>query len=163
MADAQDTLFALAEVAVALAGFSAIVVVLKQRNSGKWTALDADQFHGMVVHAIFAVVFCLLPMLVDVVVQDPSTTLHICCAVLGVQILWHSIGVMLFKTTGRAAKALLSLGVLAGLVQFLAFSDWGVQREFEIYVVGVIWHLLQAGLLFVLLVWIKPSDIETTD
>ena len=79
MTEQTDTLLALAEVAVALAGFSAIVVVLKRGVTGQWTSHDADRFHGMIIHAIAAVVFCLLPMIVDVVVQDVVTTMHICC------------------------------------------------------------------------------------
>ena len=121
---------------------------------------DADQFHGMVIHSVCAVLFCLLPTLVNLLVQDVVTTLHICCALLGVQIVAHCLAVMGFRTTSRGALALLMLGLLLGLVQFTAFTDWGVQREFDIYQVGVMWHILQAGLLFVLLIWIPPQDIE---
>ena len=162
MEQAQDTLFALAEVAVALAGFSAIVVVLKRGAEGRWSAADADRFHGMVVHAIFAVVFCLLPSLLNTVVQDVVTTFHIAVALLAVQILLHSVAVMFFAATSTVSKLALSLGVLIGLFLWTAFTDWGVQREFEIYLVGVMWHILQAGLLFVLLVWIPRDEIEDT-
>lgn len=158
--EAQDTLLTLAEVAIALAGFSAIVVVLRRGNDGKWSRRDADQFHGMVIHSVCAVLFCLLPTLVNLLVQDVVTTLHICCALLGVQIVAHCLAVMGFRTTSRGALGLLMLGLLLGLVQFTAFTDWGMQREFEIYQVGVMWHILQAGLLFVLLIWIPPKDIE---
>lgn len=162
MGQAQDTLFALAEVAIALAGFSAIVVVLKRGTAGRWRAADADRFHGMVVHAIFAVVFCLLPSLLNSVVQDVVTTLHVSVALLAVQILLHSVAVMFFATTSSVSKLALSVGVFVGLFLWTAFTDWGVQREFEIYLVGVMWHILQAGLLFVLLVWIPRDEIEDT-
>ena len=114
----------------------------------------------MVIHSVCAVLFCLLPTLVNLLVQDVVTTLHICCALLGVQIVAHCLAVMGFRTTSRGALGLLMLGLLLGLVQFTAFTDWGMQREFEIYQVGVMWHILQAGLLFVLLIWIPPKDIE---
>ena len=161
MGDIQDTLLSLAEVSVALAGFSAIVVVLKRNVAGSWSAVDADQFHGMVIHAICAVVFCLLPSIIDVVVQDMVTTLHIACALLGTQMVVHSLAVMFFSTSAVLARALLSFGVVFGLVQFLAFTDWGVQREFQFYTVGIIWHIFQAGVLFVLLVWIPRESIES--
>ena len=160
MGEAQGTLLSLAEVAIALAGFSAIVVVLKRGVEGKWSALHADQFNGMVIHAIFAVIFCLLPMLLNILIQDVSTTFHILCAVLGAQVIAHSFGVMFFNTTSTAARLSLAFGVLIGATQFLVFTDWGVQREYEIYLTGIVWHLIQAGLLFVMLVWIPTGLIE---
>ncbi len=161
MTEQQDTLLALAEVAVALAGFSAIVVVLKRRESGRWGAGDADRFHGMVIHSICAVVFCLLPSVIDVIVQDPVSTLHITAGVLGAQIIGHCLMVMALATSGGAfARAMLSLGLLVGCLMFAVFSDWGAHREFAIYTVGIIWHILQAGVLFVMLVWIPSDSVE---
>ncbi len=159
LTDAFDTLLALAEVAVALAGFSAIVVVLKRGSEGKWQTRHADQFHGMVIHAIFAVVFCLLPNFLNFVIQDVVTTLHVACAVLGVQIIAHAVGVMTFETTSAASKMTLGFGLLVGLAQFTVFTTWGVMRELDIYSLGIMWHILQAGVLFVMLVWIPKSDI----
>ena len=160
MGEAQSTLLSLAEVSIALAGFSAIVVVLKRGVEGKWSALHADQFNGMVIHAIFAVVFCLLPLLLNILVQDVSTTFHILCAVMGAQIIVHSFGVMLLNTTSKIARISLAFGALIGITQFMVFTDWGVQREYEIYLAGIVWHILQAGLLFVMLVWIPSRLIE---
>ena len=64
------------------------------------------------------------------------------------------------RTTGRSAFYLLLFGLVLGLVQFTVFTDWGAYREFEIYQVGVIWHILQAGVLFVMLIWIPRTDID---
>ena len=159
LAEAQDTLLTLAEVAIALAGFSAIIVVFRRDTDGKWSMRDADQFHGMVVHAIFAVLFCLLPMLVNLFVQDAVTTLRICCALIGVQMIAHSLGVMRMATSSRAARLLLFFGLLLGAVQFSVFTSWGIHREFAIYQVGIVWHILQAGVLFVMLIWIPKTHI----
>ena len=160
MTEQTDTLLSLAEVAVALAGFSAIVVVLKRGVSGQWTNFDADRFHGMIIHAIAAVIFCLLPLIIDVIIQDVVTTLHICCAVLGVQMIAHAVGVMFFSTSGLLSRLSLSVGVIFGLLQFATFADWGAHREFTLYTLGIVWHILQAGLLFVMLVWIPRDAIE---
>lgn len=160
MFNSPDTLLSLAEVAIAMAGFSAIVVVLKRGGSGNWTELDADRFLGMVVHAVFAVVFCFLPSVINIIVQDIVTTVHIACGLLGIQIIGHCIGVMRLSTSDVKSRVSLAAGLLFGILQFAAFTDWGVQRELEFYTVGVIWHILQAGILFVMLVWIPRESID---
>ncbi len=43
-----------------LAGFSAVVVSFKKRDANTWLKLDADRFHGMILHAILALL-SLLP------------------------------------------------------------------------------------------------------
>ena len=155
-----DTLLSLAEVAITLAGFSAIVVVFKRSTDGRWDEAHADQFHGMVIHAGVAVVFCVLPAVMNVFVQDAATTLRLCCAILGVQILAHSVGVMRFSTTKLWGRVALSLGIVVGLLQFGVFTDWGAYREFDLYLFGIIWHVLQAALLFVMLIWVRAEDID---
>ena len=145
LGEAQNTLLTLAEVAIALADFSAIIVVFRRGADGKWRHRDADQFHGMVIHAICAVVFCLLPAIVNLVVQDAVLALHICCALLGTQMVAHAVGVMRFATSDWLARTLLLFGLVLGLTQFAVFTDWGVHREFEVYTVGIMWHILQAG------------------
>ena len=42
------------EISVALAGFSAIVVLFRRGESGTWLPRDADRFHGMILHAAAA-------------------------------------------------------------------------------------------------------------
>ena len=156
--DQQDLLLGLAEVAIALAGFAAIVVVLKRRESGAWARADADPFHGMIMHAVCAVGFCLLPFLVDVYVQDMVTTLHGLAGILGVQLIAHSIGVMRMPTTARWGRIAMTSGILVGLTQGLVFTGWGVHRELQIYAAGIVWHIVRAGVLFVMLVWIPETE-----
>jgi len=55
-----DTLLPLAEVAITMAGFSAVVVILKKCDTNTKLKLDADRFHGMILHAILALL-SLLP------------------------------------------------------------------------------------------------------
>lgn len=52
-----DLLFGLAELSVGLAGFSAIVVLFRRRETGKWRVGDAERFRGIVLHAISAFVY----------------------------------------------------------------------------------------------------------
>ena len=72
----------------------------------------------------------------------------------------HTIGVMRLATSDWKARLMLMVGLLLGMLQFTVYTSWGIHREFEIYSVGIIWHIMQAGLLFVLLIWIDKEDIE---
>ncbi len=147
----------LAEIAVALAGFSAIVVLFRRTNEGRWRAEDADQFNGMVIHAVFAALFCLLPAMIEVFVQDPRLLWAIASAVLALQIVGHATGVILLASTNPSGRASMVLGY--GLAALLALNAAGVgfDRAFGPYLLGVLWHLLLSGALFVLLVWV-PAD-----
>jgi hypothetical protein len=156
-----DILFATAEVAIALAGFSAIVAIFKRNSEGMWQKQDADRFNGMVLHAVSAVVFSFLPYLLYVIIQDVVTAIHFSSVMLGVQLVGHSLIVIRLGTTGRGGSyAMGAFGVLVGLLQLTVFTDWAAHREMDIYLAGIIWHILQAGLLFILLIWIPKSRIE---
>jgi hypothetical protein len=51
----------LAELSVAVLGFSGVVVVLGRRASGDWTEIDRVRFRGMVRFAALALILSLLP------------------------------------------------------------------------------------------------------
>lgn len=155
-----DTLLSLAEVAIALAGFSAIVVVLKRSSGGTWSRRDADLFMGMVAHSVFAVMFCFLPAFVDVFVQDPATTYRVSGVILGIQIAGQCGFVWRNRELAAGGKISLLVGFGFAALQFAPFTDWGVQRELVFYVVGIMWHILQAGMLFVSLVLIPEDQID---
>ena len=156
-----DTLFGLAEIAVGMAGFSAIVVLFKRRDSGKWLPRDADRFNGMLIHAMAAALFCLLPAFVKALVEDPSTIWTIASALIGVQISLQAAVVMRLRSTGGVARTVVVAGALVAVAfQVLNVADWGITRGFAPYLIGVLWHLLQAGTLFVMLIWVRAEDVE---
>ena len=98
-----ELLFTVAEISVALAGFSAVVVLFKRRDSGKWRAADANRFNGMVFHAMFAAFFCILPSIVGIFTQKPYLIWSISSATLGIQILIHASVIMRVPTTAYSA------------------------------------------------------------
>lgn len=59
------TLELLAELAVAVLGFSGVVAALGRRASGEWSRLDRMRFRGMVRIALFVLVLSLLPFPLD--------------------------------------------------------------------------------------------------
>ncbi len=144
----QDTLIGLAEIAIALAGFSAIVVMLRRGADSRWSALDAARFHGMVLHSCGAFAFALLPTLMNAVIQNAEMTLHIAAGLLGTLTLSHAAFVLWTVRTNWIERVLLAGGFSVGLLQWVVFTDRGFGREHEIYLVGVAWHTLQAAILF---------------
>ena len=116
-------------------------------------------WHGLARHV--RIFFCFLPALVNIFVQDPVSTLRITCAILGTQLVLHG-GLLLFlPSTKRLLKIFPIVGCLFGALQFFSFTDWGSQREIELYIAGIIFHVLQAGALFLLMT--LPSRETTGD
>ena len=151
MFNSPETLISLAEVAIAIAGFSSIVLVVKSTSSQTWSQQNTDFFTGMALHTMLAVFFCFLPSIVNIFVQEPETTLRITCAILGTQLLLHSAVVICLPTTRNLFYIFPVAGLSFGVLQMLSFTDWGVQRILELYLAGVIFHVLQASVLFLLL------------
>ena len=158
----MDRLLTLAEIAVAMAGFSAIVVLFRRRTSGTWLAADADRFNGMIVHSVSATALCLVPAIIGVFTTDPAQVWRIASSVLGLQVLLHA-GIVVFylASTGLAGSILVATGgstVVA--LQVLNVTGIGFSAEPGPYLLGVCWHLIQAGGLFTRLVWVGEASIE---
>jgi hypothetical protein len=156
-----SSLFTLAEIAIGMAGFSAIVVMFKRRDSGQWHSADADQFNGMVLHAMAAAFFCVLPAIIEVFTDDPARIWLVGSAILGVQIIAHTAGILGLASTTRATRTVVVVGASAAVIlQALNVFGVGFSREFQPYLAGVMWHMLHAGGLFVMLILVRPSEIQ---
>ncbi|MGH0037224.1 MAG: hypothetical protein ACQGVK_19540 [Myxococcota bacterium] len=156
-----QVLFTLAEIAVALAGFSAVVVLFKRRDGGEWATADADRFHGMVLHAMAAVFFSLLPSMIDVFVARPDLVWRIASGLFALQILLHvSVVLRLASTTGQS-RYFMVVGLLAAGLLALNGVGVGFEGEFGPYLIGVLWHVLQSATLFVWLIWIPQGQIRS--
>lgn len=157
----METLYTLAEIAVGMAGFSAIVVVFRRRDSGIWRATDADRFNGMIVHSIAAVFFCVLPAVIASFSGDESRIWRIGSGVLGVQVLVHVVVVLRLSTTPPLGRALVgTFGAAVVGLQALNVSGILFSGAFGPYLLGVVWHLMHAGALFVMLVWVDGGAID---
>jgi hypothetical protein len=157
----RATLFTLAEIAIGMAGFSAIVVMFRRRESGTWDAADADRFNGMVLHAVAAAFFCVLPTILHTLTRDAATTWMLGSALLGLGVTVHAGIILWLPTTAGAQIAIVGGGALfvVGL-QLANAAGFGYSREFEPYLVGVLWNIINAGHLFLRLVWVRSSDVR---
>ena len=145
---------------MALAGFSAIVVLFKRRESGKWLATDADRFQGMVVHAMYAAAFCLLPWVVRLFSTQPPIVWSIASGLLGAQLVCHVTIILRLPTSSVRARLIASAGFVVAALQFANALGVGFAHELRPYVVGILWHMFHAGMLFVMLVLIAPEHIQ---
>jgi hypothetical protein len=155
-----QTLYALAEIAIAMAGFAAIVVLFKRRSSGAWDRADADRFNGMLLHAMAAGSFCIVPPFLWVFVPDASAVWTISSAFAGVQMLAHAGVVFALPSTSRPVRLLLIVPLGLVVLQLLNVFGLYFDRGFRPYLAAVLWHIFQAGLLFVTLVFVRPEDTD---
>ena len=158
--DDAEVLGWLAQVAVAFAGFSAIVVLFRRDDAGRWLKVHRDRFHGMVVHATAAVLFCMLPTLVGLFSTDRATIWSVCSAMLGVEAAVQTTGVIMLSTTRLPARFVVGIGYLFALLQVLNVAGIGFDHEARPYVAGVIWHVIQSGGLFVGLIWVRSAETD---
>ena len=157
MEEAQS-LYSVAQIAVTVAGFASLVVVLKRRDDGMWDAGDADRFHGMLLHASFAVGFCFLPIVLSAFVEDPHRLWSVCSLFLGAQLFWHTLMIARLESSKTYTRLGALPGFLAAILQvFNAFGGDG-RAEFPLYLIGILWHTFQAAMLFVLLIWIRSDQ-----
>jgi hypothetical protein len=158
-----DTLAIMAEVSVALAGFASIVVLFKRQSSGRWHPDDANRFVGMVIHALLAVFFSLLPLVLATFAVQASTNWGVSSALLGFATLLQTL-VSSSVEAKQGHNLRVTSTALCGLavVLFQVLNATGVvwSRVPGPYVAGVGVHLSESLYLFVHLVMIRPSDIE---
>lgn len=156
----METLLTLAEVAIGMVGFSAIVVLFRRRAADTWRRADADRFHGMVIHAVHAAFFCILPAIVRDFVVDEASVWALCSGLLGVTTALHVARASTLSSNSLPARA--ALAGVGGLVVALLFLNALLLSEshgFGLYAIGVFWHVVQAGLLFVMLIFIPDEQI----
>jgi hypothetical protein len=152
-----DALLALAEVSVAFAGFSSIVVLFKRRDLGEWHVLDASRFRAMLLASLFAGFFAALPFPLyklwvpsELLWSVSSAAMAVCLAGGGVV---HFRARRLFGSSGLLLWPVFQTMFWAAfLAQLLNIFSVGYHREAGPYILGVSWLLFQAGWQFYRLV-----------
>ena len=160
----MDTFQTLAEVSIAMAGFSSIVVMFKRRESDTWRKEDADRFHGMVIHSMLAVLFSFLPFAFASFNVDSGITFRWCSSILAIV---TGIQVVVSSRLESSSPIWIRLQIVVSgaviiLLQGAAGAGAFAEQALGIYFIGVLWHLFAAGGLFVALIWISSSSIEVS-
>jgi hypothetical protein len=154
-----ETLNTLAEVAIALAGFSSVVVLFRRRSDGRWDGAEANRFRGMIVHALHAAGFAFVPQILHYFLPGDAMVWAVSSLMLGVSTLLHvSIAGRLELATSRSgAFIVLISGLTIFLLQLANLFSWLGPPGPGLFLVGIFWHTAQAGFLFFVLVGVRPG------
>ena len=108
-----DTLHTLAQIAVALMGFSGIVVVFGERTASKWTAEESMSLYALLAPGV-TVLFCsFVPILLSAVLEEPVVSWRISNGVLGVL---HAGNLAGFLISCWKTRAKITLGQRSNIV-----------------------------------------------
>jgi hypothetical protein len=70
--NASDALATIAEIAIAIAGFSGVAAVLGRRSQGEWSPLDVFRLRELLLSSISIVVLCFVPIVLSLSPLTPS-------------------------------------------------------------------------------------------
>jgi hypothetical protein len=163
----SETLRTLAEVAVALTGFTGIVAVLGRRAGGEWSPLELLRLRMLLETSLGVLFLSLLPVLLLTLRLSQETVWRVSNALQGVVHLGGAL--VLYLRVSRlapsqwpseerwltAALAPVSLAILS--VQSGAVFGLLSSYEFFVYLLGLVYLLALAALHFVLLLVPHPE------
>jgi hypothetical protein len=161
-----DALTTIAQVSATLAGFSGIIVAVRQRGLAAWETHHLYMFRLMLLVSLVTVLFALIPFAPYHLGMPEKVTWRVCNGLLGA---WLIVQLTIQMTVSAEIRHRLNivyyLFMRLGNVFFIclvfasAFNLLGL-RPVGIYLVGVGWLLMVSALLFFRLV-LSPGDPST--
>ncbi|RKX35527.1 MAG: hypothetical protein DRP64_19290 [Verrucomicrobia bacterium] len=166
--EGSDYLLTCAEVAVALAGFSALVVAVRQRGDDELAPLDRSLVSSLIERSLVAVFFSFLPILLHGLGISPARVWFVTSGGLSayvVTLAWR--GAVLRKRepqfseliSGPIFYIIWALGLFVLALQSAHALGLGVQQSVWWYLVGLTWLLVSVGYLFYLAIrgWARAA------
>lgn len=167
----SEVLLTVAEVAVALAGFSSVVAIFVRRESGSWTGPDVLRLWQLIIYSLAAVFFAFFPFLLFYCGLTTTDIWIVSSALLGGFITVNTAGALVTALrvwrqdraafNGTILATVVFLAVVAVSVQVLNVQGVIFKHSLGGYLVGLIWLLLASGFFFVRLLGasgIHPAD-----
>jgi len=155
MFDPQATLTTIAEVSVALAGFTGVVAVLGGRRDHAWTPEERLQLRTLVETSLTALFLSFAPSVLGLVMTSESAVWRLANLLLGAM---HLASITMFIVRTKVAKptggqlALLASGFSVILAHFLAAAGL-VPWYATIFILGLLQLVFVATFNFVLLLF----------
>jgi hypothetical protein len=166
--EGSDYLLTCAEIGVALAGFSALVVAVHQRGTEPLSAMDRRLVALLIERGLMATFFSLLPVLLAGL-NVPEKALWFSSSLLvaayGLSMGWRSAA---SRWNDREAPdivaplpfyALLVVGLSVVFLQIIHALGFGIEQSVWWYLVAVTWLLTSAGYLFFFVIrgWMRSA------
>lgn len=151
----EELLFTIAEIAVALIGFSGVVTVLGHRGQGNWQAAEKVRLQAMVEPSIIALFGALSPATLGLILESGDSLWRLSNALV---LAMHLVGFTAYTLRARHAETLLSqklmasLAVLVFLVQASSLFNLMPYHQFAL-VLGLLLGLMVAVFNFCLLLF----------
>ena len=156
--ESQDALVLIAELAVAIAGFSSVVVALDNRTVKDWTPFQRHNLRILLQVSALTIFFALFPLILQRAVEGPSLWKW----ALGVYGVIHTIDVSSFirrlpKNLPTANRVLPFVGLLIALAS-VSIAIFAPPLAAEVaYLCSLVWHLGIAAMGFAFLVLGEPA------
>ena len=153
-------LFTIAQIAVGLAGFSAIIVTLNPRPIREWDDTDRLNLRTLIQLSIYVIFFSLLPPILYISLYNHIVWLCALCVYGLIHIADASFFLInLTKDMPTLFRNSASCGVVVALAQLLiAWQGNDIARE-TMFVFALIWHLGVVFMAFVLLLYkLRKND-----
>ncbi|MEO1889768.1 MAG: hypothetical protein ABGX33_07615 [Cycloclasticus sp.] len=162
--NSADLMFAIAQIAVALAGFSAIIVALNNKPIREWVLMDQINIRLLIQLSIVVIFFSLIPSLLAISISVSDVWLYSLWAYGLVH--FADAAFFLFFKSKRAPtifRVAAFCGVIVGLAQItIAWLGGDIARE-SMYVFTLIWHLGVIFMAFILLLYQMGHTEEVAD
>jgi len=155
----SDILTVVAEISVALAGFSGVVVAFRQQGLESWPAHEFVRFRTMLETASYSILFSLLPFLPHHLGVSPESTWTYCSFALSAG-LFSFLAVTLMRLRGGIGQRLSAFWIsvyIGGCALFAALALVNAlgltgPPQLGLYLAGVFWMLFYSVSLFVRMV-----------
>jgi len=151
-----DTLAVIASVAIAIAGFSGVVVALTGRTTDTFGEVEKLNFRILLQVSAFALLFALVPLILHRAFEAPQA----CRIAMGLNGMAHLLDAGFFVVRTWASTALSRLqrtapraGIAIAAIQVLLVVIADTTVIEVAYLVVLIWHLAIAGMGFANLVF----------
>lgn len=146
----------LAEVSIGILGFTAIVIMFKSQHS-KW---NHEMFSGMIAHGIQAFLYSVLPFILLEYHCSQAITWIICCAVLGTATFLQGTSVAIFDRSSKFITRLIMIATSTAVAALQFLNIFGIlsQQEKGPYIIGIVWHVFQALVIFSMIVTKKQEE-----
>jgi hypothetical protein len=159
----SEILLTIAEIAVAFAGFSSIVVVFRNREVEVWESLDTFRYQGMLAGSLATAALATVPLVVFWLSVPSHLVWRVSSGVLFVWFLLVILSQLRFRSLfpALAGKALFfvffSTSVATAIALALNSTGMAFQGTAGTFLIGITWTLILSGWQFFQLVSLPPG------